>query len=273
MLRAERPEALYPAAICALADLREVEAHDAVEAAIEAGDVEAAERRLRHAAGDALALFEEAVDIAGGGEAASCGGKPCAGWHWYPHSYIVGFLCRRTELLEKCATAFPGQAEAHRQSAVVAFRQALQWAASGADVLVKFKFHVADEQLFKDVGEGTLESLVDGLTLHSKLLLGGQPIDDATLLAMLLAFWDGICVLFAGRPKPGAWVALVLRAARLFTPEARALAAVISTARSMPMKQARLLWRALKPAVLRPLFESADVEEGGERGGGKRQRR
>ena len=129
----------------------------------------------------------------------------------------------------------------------------------------------ADDQLYKDVGEGTLEACADALAAYSKRRLGGKAIDDSLLLGPVLTLFDGICLLFAGKPKPTAWVAIVLRCGKLFTPEARLAAAEAATARSEPMQRARPLWGALKPAVLRPLFESADVAGGVERGS-KRQR-
>lgn len=135
----------------------------------------------------------------------------------------------------------------------------------------------ADEQLHNDV-EGVLEEVCrDGLLALAKSQPGGQ-ISDPAPLASLLLLWDGVCQLFAGKAKPSGWVALVLKAAKLFSPEAReaAAAAVEGRISSGPMVAARQLWRDLKPVPLKPLFESADVT-GGDSGPGaraaKRQRR
>jgi hypothetical protein len=271
LLRAQRPAAaMYPAATCALADLEEIAETDAAAAAAAAGDGAAAAAALRRADGGAQALFEEAIAAAGGAR----GEMDTECRQWYPFSYAVGFLCRRAALAAACAAAFPLDAPSHRQLAEEAFREALGWAAAGAGVLANFRFHPADDQLYKDVGEGVLESLTDGLHAYAKAhaLQGAPLLEDASLLAPLLTLWDGVCVLFTGRAKPAAWLGLVLRAARLFSPAARGAAAAAATARAEPMRAARPLWAALKPAALRPLFEAADVGGGGEGRAGKRQR-
>jgi hypothetical protein len=135
----------------------------------------------------------------------------------------------------------------------------------------------ADEQLFKDI-EGVLEEVVrDGVAALAKREAGGQ-LADHRAVASLLLLWDGVCKLFAGKAKPSGWVALLMKTAKLFSPDAReaAAAAVEGAVSSGPMLAARHLWRELKPTPLRPLFESADVviaeSATGERGG-KRQRR
>ena len=108
----------------------------------------------------------------------------------------------------------------------------------------------------------------DGLTAMSKHG-GGTPLTDPALLVPLLRLWDGVCWLYSGRAKPSAWVALLLRLAKLFSPEAREAAAAAAEpwVSSGPMLAARPLWRDLKPVPLRPLLESADVGGGG---GGER---
>lgn len=112
-----------------------------------------------------------------------------------------------------------------------------------------------------------LEYCVEGLTILQKEYRDGQPLDDPSLLEPLLTLWDGVCVLFAARSKPPAWIRLVLKGAKLFTPDARDAAASVAGAqrRSLPMQKARNLWRDLKPVSLTPLFEAADVEEGQQR--------
>ena len=145
-----------------------------------------------------------------------------------------------------------------------------------------------DEELYKDV-EGGLEYAAGALAALAKQR-GGVPLDDPALLAPLLLFWDGTCLLFAGRAKPSGWVAQMLKAAKAFTPQARAAAAasVADDVASGPMRSAALLWGPLKPVAIKPLFETADVvadeqQQGGDSGqqpatdaasrGGKRQRR
>ena len=130
----------------------------------------------------------------------------------------------------------------------------------------------ADEQLFKDV-EGVLEEVCrDGLTALAKRQPGGQlDHSHAPLLRSLLLLWDGVCQLFAGKAKPQAWVALLLRLAKLFTPDARAAAAeqAAPLLASGPMMRVQPMWRELKPeATIRQLFESADVEGGSSAAGG-----
>ena len=137
----------------------------------------------------------------------------------------------------------------------------------------------ADEQLYKDVESVLAECFLAGLTglaaqeqQQRRDGSGGataaQPLCDPALLVPLLLLWDGICHLFAGRPKPSGWVAMVLKGAKLFSTEAReaAAAAVEGQVTSQPMAAAQRLWRDLKPAQLKPLFESADVGGGGSGG-------
>ena len=113
------------------------------------------------------------------------------------------------------------------------------------------------------------ECFQDGLAELAKRQPGSQ-LSDPALLQPLLVLWDGVCHLFAGKAKPSGWVALLMRAARLFSPETReaAAAGVEGRVTSGPMQAARHLWRDLKPVPLKPLFESADVTGGGGGGGG-----
>lgn len=128
----------------------------------------------------------------------------------------------------------------------------------------------ADEQLFKDI-EGVLEEVFrDGLTALAKRQPGGQ-LQQPQLFASLLRLWDGVCCLYAGKAKPQAWVALLLRLAKLFAPEARGEGAdsVAAELASGPMQRMQRLWRDLTPlATIRQQFETADVESGGAEGGG-----
>lgn len=314
LLRREAPAALYPAALCALADLLEVEAQDALDEALAAGDTGAVDRLLAPAPDDACALFESAVAGAGGGgggDAEGAAGNSAAaaapeqrqrqqqwpttqagvasgqeqgaaapavptatkgggtaeaaaddpGWLWYPHSYLAGFLFRRAEFLARAAEALPEALPRLSDAAEAALRAALAAAAAGGGVLARYRLApVADEQLLKDV-EGGLEYCGGGLVaLHRR---AGGLLADASLLEPLLRLFDGCCALFEGRPKPGAWVKLLLQAAKLFTPEARGTAAAGLQPRSGPMRAAQPLWEGLKPAQLRPLFEMSDVGEGG----------
>ena len=132
----------------------------------------------------------------------------------------------------------------------------------------------ADDQLFKDV-EGVLEEVFrDGLTALAKRT-PGAPLADPRLFQPLLQLWDGVCHLYSGRAKPQAWVALLLRLAKLFSPEARAAAAAAAAPAltSGPMCKVQGLWRELKPAeTLRQQFEAADVEGGGGERSAKRRR-
>lgn len=249
ILREIAPSSLYPAALCALADLKEEKEEDAMEAALASKDSKAQlGAALVRRPDDATALFEEAIRLAAANE------QEDYGWQWYPYSYIVGFLCRRAEFLLKWC----GEVDL----SAAALYAALQWAAKGSGVLTRYRFHPNDEELYKDVGEGTLEYLCDGLR---DLVGSDAPTDDSSLLTPLLTYWDGVCVLFSGRSKPVAWMTMVLKAAKLFTPKARASSAKAALSRGMPMKKAQRLWEALKPSVIRPLFEAPDVDSEGER--------
>lgn len=127
----------------------------------------------------------------------------------------------------------------------------------------------ADEQLFKDI-EGVLEEVFrDGLTALAKRQPGGQLAGPA-LFASLLRLWDGVCCLFGGKAKPQAWVALLLRLAKILSPEARAAGAdsVAAELASGPMQRVQRLWAELAPlATIRQQFETADVEGGSAEGG------
>lgn len=97
--------------------------------------------------------------------------------------------------------------------------------------------------------------------LSPTILLPGSPhLPPAA--QPVLRLWDGACLLFNGKPKPSGWVGLMLKLAKLFTPQAREAAAAAEEPRSEPMRKAQGLWTALKPVALRPLFESADVGQG-----------
>ena len=105
---------------------------------------------------------------------------------------------------------------------------------------------------------------MDGLKAHAKHAAAGAAndgalLEDASLLAPLLQLWDGVCCLFARKGTPSGWVAMLLRACALFAPGARAQAAEAVVAASGQMAKAKPLWAALKPAVLKPIFEAADV--------------
>ncbi len=113
------------------------------------------------------------------------------------------------------------------------------------------------------------EVFKDGLTALAKRQPGGQ-LHQPQLFAALLRLWDGVCGLYAGKAKPQAWVALLLRLAKLFSPEARSTGAdsVASELVSGPMQRVQRLWRDLAPlATIRQQFETADVEGGSTEGG------
>ncbi|KAL4859226.1 Acyl-coenzyme A oxidase [Chlorella vulgaris] len=330
------PSALYPAALCALADLKEVAAQDQLDAARDSGDAAQLAHLLKRRPGDAQDLFERAIRLAGGtigsaaplaaaaaaaaaaaetvdgsaiagsdaaqggtmGEAAqlpheecitasaavsqaaaSSAGELCSRGsdsegcrQWYVYSYLASFLARRAAFLASCSGMGWEQQEAARQTYVAA----LEAASHGAAVLATYRFCPAtDEQLHKDI-EGVLEEVFrDGLTAMAS---GGQICDPAPLTFLLL-LWDGVCQLFSGKAKPSGWVALLVKAAKLFSAQTRVAAAEAVRGRvsSSPMVAASPLWGELKAVQLRPLFETADVLDFGSGGQnertGKRQRR
>lgn len=53
----------------------------------------------------------------------------------------------------------------------------------------------------------------------------GQALQDVELAQGLLQLWDGICGLLSAQAKPGHWLQQLLKALKLFTPEARSAAA------------------------------------------------
>lgn len=71
VLLREQPAALYPAAMCTLADLLEVSVQDALDAALERGDAAEVSRLLARQPGDAQDLFERALALAQSSSAAA----------------------------------------------------------------------------------------------------------------------------------------------------------------------------------------------------------
>ena len=70
--------------------------------------------------------------------------------------------------------------------------------------------------------EGVLEGLCNAISLlHGHL---GQLLQDTVLAQGLLQFWDGICCLLSAQAKPSHWLQQLLKALKLFEPEARAAA-------------------------------------------------
>ena len=72
-----------------------------------------------------------------------------------------------------------------------------------------------------------MEGVLEGLCSAVSLLQGhsGQLLQDAELAQGLLQFWDGICCLLSAQAKPSHWVQQLLKALKLFEPEARTAAA------------------------------------------------
>ena len=270
-VRRTAPDAMYPAAIYALADLQEVVEEDAVEAALEAGDsaaVEAAVRLNKESKNSALALFEEAIAMARNEAGVS---DEQYGWQWYPYSSIIGFLCRRAVLMEEAVEKIPSLQNNLRQAAVDAYREALSWVAKGSAVLTRYKFRTDDEELCKDLYD-VLEECQEGTEWYCKLYGKDGFIHDSSLLTPILTLWDGVCVYYAERAKPEKWVILLLKVAKCFTEEARREAAEKAETRSSTMQKARHLWGALNPRVLKGVFSSADIGIAEEGRAGKRSR-
>jgi len=120
----------------------------------------------------------------------------------------------------------------------------------------------ADEELYKDIFE-MIDYCVDGLTRYQKeYLKTDKLIHDASLLEPLLTVWDGVCALFSSRSMPTAWTKLIIKGAKVFSPEAREVAAAGGVWKSLPMQNAQNMWRDLKASSLMPLFELADIGQG-----------
>lgn len=119
-------------------------------------------------------------------------------------------------------------------------------------------FTYADEQLLKDI-EGVFESCAEGLTRCVKATRALSVVEQTELLTPLLTFWDGICMLFRGRPKPGGLVTLLFRTLALFDSEGRQSAGLAASQRSGPMQTAARMWGGLKKTHMKPLFETADL--------------
>ena len=113
-----------------------------------------------------------------------------------------------------------------------------------------------DEQLYKDI-EGVLEQSCDMLRWQHQH--AGHLNGDPQHLACMFEFWDGVCHLYTGKTKPSHWVSQLLKASKLFLPEARANAARKARTSSDVMSKARDLWRDLKAPKIKALFETADI--------------
>jgi len=130
LLYCEAPNAMYPAAIAALADLMDADEMDALETAMRSKDVAAVNAALERKAQGAYSLFKEAIESAGGESS----------MQWYVFSYMAGHLCRRCDVLDNCLELLPQSAEVFRNQAIVDFREAMQWLAMGSRVLTRFSF-------------------------------------------------------------------------------------------------------------------------------------
>ncbi|CAL5220033.1 g1979 [Coccomyxa viridis] len=252
MIHRDFPQAMYPAAICALADLKEIDEQDALNRLIERDTEEAATTLSQdNGLSSAKSLFTEAIERASAGEEGACG------YQWYVYSYQAGYLLRRAAfMLEKLGTQ-PGASE----QAMHLIREAAALLGSrGSAVLQKYRYCSADGELYKDV-EGVLEGLCNAISLlHGHL---DQLLQDTALAQGLLQFWDGICCLLSAQAKPNHWLQQQLKALKLFEPEARSAAAghVLETSSSIAMRKTAGMWGALKPAPLRMIFGMGDVED------------
>ena len=115
----------------------------------------------------------------------------------------------------------------------------------------------ADEQLYKDI-EGVLEQSCDMFKWQYQQ--SQQLINQSPQLSCLFECWDGICYMHNHQAKPSHWISQLLKALKLFTPEARASAASNATTSSHVMSRAQASWAELKPLRIRALFEIANVE-------------
>ncbi len=115
-----------------------------------------------------------------------------------------------------------------------------------------------DEQLYKDL-EGVLEQSCD--MFRWRYQQAKQPITHTDQLTSLLECWDGICHLYSGKAKPSHWVADLLKTLKLFTAEARILAASAAEISSAVMTNANPLWAELKAPRIKALFETADTAD------------
>ncbi|KAK9845929.1 hypothetical protein WJX81_006194 [Elliptochloris bilobata] len=240
--------AVYPAALCALADLQEVAEQDELDAHAAAGNAEQVLHMLELPG--CKALFEVAIVqslLPGQG----------AGRLWYPYSYCAAMLARRACFLAG-QTSLLG-ADRALEEAERCLGAGMRWCggSNGARVLRLYRRTATDEQLIRDV-EGTLEAMASAL---SSLQAPGavSPGGQVQFATSLLELWDGVCSYFSGQGKPAAWVSVLLKALRLVSPDARAAASAGAQVESKPMQRARGMWEALKPTNLRLLLESADV--------------
>lgn len=89
------------------------------------------------------------------------------------------------------------------------------------------RFLPVDEELHKDV-EGVLEMVCEVVQYLQRRENPKYVLDESSLLTPILELWDGACCCWSGKPKPGLWTGMVIRTAKLFTPEARAQAATLA---------------------------------------------
>ena len=120
------------------------------------------------------------------------------------------------------------------------------------------RYMTTDEQLYKDL-EGVLEQSFDMFKWRHQQ--SKQPLTQTQQLMSVLELWDGICHLYTGKTKPGHWISQLLKALKLFTPEARRQAANHAEISSDLMGKAKCSWLELKAPKIRALFEIADVTD------------
>ncbi|CAL8468043.1 g7582 [Coccomyxa elongata] len=243
LIKREYPEGMYPAALCALADLQEIEEQDALDSAVSSGSLqEAVSICTRHSTASPLGAFEAAIALADGPEGSS--------YQWYPYSYICGYLVRRAVFIIEHLDC--------QEAATRLLQDAGRWLGNGggASVLRKYRYTSADGELYKDI-EGVIEGYCGALAWLQKKQ---WPLTSAHLVP-LLELWDGVCCLFEHTSKPSNWLNHLLRAMKLFTAEMRADAASHARVSSKAMTSAAHLWGSLKPAPLKMIFGAADVEE------------
>lgn len=82
---------------------------------------------------------------------------------------------------------------------------------------------VTDEQLYKDI-EGVLEIVCDALKHLCQVTCEEGPASGEPLV-YLLELFDGVCWYFSEKPKPGHWIALIMKIVKLYSPAARQFAA------------------------------------------------
>ena len=144
---------------------------------------------------------------------------------------------------------------------LASFDRVMSTCIKGCRVLVKYKHHSHDEELYKDI-EDILEKLHTAFNCVFKNVQHEEPLMQQDAFIKLLTFWDAICVYFSEKSKPSKWIKQVIRMAKLIHEPHRVEALTSSNVcfLSRLMTESLPHWKKLSTnAVLCSIFEASET--------------